>query len=74
MDFNIAAKKVSNIPKLLCGLQCEKGYISQPIAMATAKNLTKQDAAYLTRSIAVLFVNAANAMETSSANKHIAAK
>jgi hypothetical protein len=74
IDFNIAAKKVSNIAKILCRVQCEKGYISQPIAIPTAKNFKKQDAAYFTRSNAVLFVNPASAMETSRANKHIAEK
>jgi hypothetical protein len=76
IDFNIAiaAKKASNKPKMLRCLQCDKGYISQPMAIPTAKNLMKQAAAYFTRSDAVLFVNPASAIETSKANKHIAEK
>jgi hypothetical protein len=76
IDFNIAAvaKKVSNVSKIPGRPQCEKGYISQPMAIPTAKNFKKQDAAYFTRSDAVLFVNPASATETSNANKHIADK
>src|ERR1700676_405510 len=73
---SIARKKLSNAAGGVAARNtyCEKGYISQPIAIATSRNARKAHAKYFARSTAPRLDRNANVADTASENSAKASK